>query len=290
MNSVFLKPILFVYVLLVAIIGCGVSTTSPTPPKAQCSGIGVSGVLHDSLTNLPVAKGWAALETAQPATSSSVVSFSLSQKVSSDADGAFQGCSTTTSQPTVLVIVALDTSGKAYPPFLEQISKTTNLGTIPMGSCTVICGFDNQEQSSVPATINGEILSAPIADDGLVSAEYPIKALDGSSAIWMLNMPSLNDSQPQSFSTTEGGCSDREQHCAPYSFLLPSQNAVVASKGGNQQSTGAPVYSIFAQSDTSVTCSPSTFSATFEKDGKTPLAGLPGAQISAQDISFTACH
>lgn len=240
MNSVF-KSISLVYVLLVLLIGCGVSTTSPAPPATQaCSGIGVSGVLHDSLTNLPVAQGWAALETAEPAASSSIISFSLSQKVSSDANGAFLGCSTNTSQPTVLVIVALDSSNKAYPPFLKQISKTTTLGTVAMGSCTVTCGFDNQDQTSAPAMINGEILSAPIAVDGSVSAQYAIKALDGSTAIWMLNMPSLDDAPSQSFSTTEGGCSDQKQPCASYSLLLPSQNAVVASNGGNQQGTGAP--------------------------------------------------
>jgi hypothetical protein len=290
MKHVF-TPISFVCALLVLLVGCGVGTTSPTPPAAQaCSGIAVSGVLHDSLTNLPVAKGWATLETAEPAASSSIISFSLSQKVSSDTNGGFQACSATTSQPTVLVIVALDSSNKAYPPFIRQISRSADLGTIAIGSCTVTCGFDNQDQSSVPVTINGEILSAPIADEGSVSAQYPIKALDGSSAIWMLNMPSLSDSPQQSFTTTGGACSDQKQFCASYSFLLPSQNAVVESKGGNQQSTGAPAYSIFAQSGASVACSPYTFSAYFEKDGKTPLTGLPAAQLSVQDITFTACH
>jgi hypothetical protein len=101
--------------------------------------------------------------------------------------------------------------------------------------------------------------------------------------------PALNDGL-YSFSTIANGCSDQKGFCASYNFLLSFQNAVTPAVDGYRQSNGAPVYSVFAEPDSSPTCSPSTFSVYFEKDGKSPLRGSPGAQLSAQDINFSGCH
>ena len=274
------------------LMGCGGGGAPPAPPKSQaCTGIAVAGVLHDSLTNLPVAKGWVAIESAVPQLSASTVYFSQPQTVISDATGAFHACTTSATQPTVVVIVAQDSAGNAYPPFVEQISTTTNLGTIPMGGCTVICGLDNQQQTSAPAVIKGEITSSPVSNDGYVVPNYAMKPLDGSTAtIWNVSFPNLNDVQSYMFSTVANGCSDQMQLCAVYTFLLPSQNAVTPTKGGYRQSGGAPVYSVLAGSANSSACTATTISTYFEKDGKTALTGTPGSQLSAQDIMFSGCR
>jgi hypothetical protein len=287
-----IKALLSVCFLLVWLIGCGgggVSTTAP--PKTQaCSGIAISGVLHDSLTNLPVARGWAVLETAQLSAAGSAVSFSQSQEVASDANGTFQLCMSNIEGPAVVVIVALDSLGNAYPPYVQMVSTTTSLGTVPLGGCTLTCGLDNQEQTSLPVTIRGEIASAPISITGSVAPQYPIKALDGSTAIWNLTMPPLSAIESYAVTTSAGGCLDQNSFCASYAFLLPSQNAVIPVKGGYLQSAGSPAYSIMAQPAPFLTCNPLTFSAFLEKDGKTPLRGSPGAQLAAQDINFSGCH
>ena len=273
------------------LVGCSVSTPSAPLKNQACTGIGVTGVLHDSLTNQPVARGRVAVESAEPSLSASTVSFSRPQTVISDAAGAFQVCSTSTTGPTVVVVVAQDSSGNAYPPLIEQISATANLGTIPLGGCTLICGLDNQQQTSAPAVIKGEITSSPASNDGYVVPKYAMKPLDGSTAtIWSVSIPDLNDGQSYAFSTLANGCTDQMQLCAAYTFLLPSQNAVTPTKGGYQQSNGAPVYSILAESANSSTCTASAISAYFEKDNKTALTGSPGAQLSAQDIAFSGCH
>jgi hypothetical protein len=287
-----LRTITSLCTFFLCLMGCGGGGVPSAPPKSQvCTGIAVAGVLHDSLTNLPVAKGWVAIESAVPPLSASTVSFSQPQTVLSDVTGAFQACTTSASQPMVVVIVAQDSAGNAYPPFVEQISTTTNLGTIPMGGCTVICGLDNQKQTSAPAVIKGEITSSPVSNDGSVVPKYAMKSLDGSTAtIWNVSFPKLNDGQSYTFSTVANGCSDQMQFCAVYTFLLPSQNAVTPTKGGYRRSNGAPVYSVLAESANSSTCTPASISTYFEKDGKTALTGSPGAQLSAQDIMFSGCH
>lgn len=278
------------FLLVVWLIGCGGGGTSLMPPETQaCSGIAVSGVLHDSLTNQPVAQGWVALETAQPSAAGSTATFSQSQKVVSDANGTFQSCISDVEHLTVAVIVALDNAGNAYPPFVQQISTTTNLGTVPMGGCTLTCGLDNQEETSRPITISGAIASAPVPIAGSVAPQYSIKALDGSTAIWNLTVPPLSTVGSYAFTTSASSCLDQKSFCSSYTFFLPSQNAVTPVKGGYLQSAGSPVYSIIAQPSPFV-CTPPTVSTYFEKDGKTPLTGSPGAQLSAQDITFTGCH
>jgi hypothetical protein len=286
-----LKTLAIFCTFFACLAGCG-GNAPLAPIKSQsCTGIGVSGVLHDSLTNLPVAKGRVAIESAESSISASTVSFSRPQTVISDATGAFQVCSTSATQPTVVVVAAQDSSGKAYPPLVEPISATTNLGTIPLGGCTLICGLDNQQQTSAPAVIKGEITSSPVSNGGYVAPKYAMKALDGSTAtIWNVSFPDLNDGQSYAFSTAANGCADQTQFCAAYTFLLPSQNAMTPTKGGYLQGNGAPVYSILADSANSSTCTASAISAYFEKDDKTALTGSPGAQLSAQDIVFSGCH
>jgi hypothetical protein len=292
MNNHFKALLYASFFLVVGLFGCGGSSTSTStsPNTPACSGTVTSGILHDSSTNLPVAKGWATLETAQLSTTGSTVSFSQSQKVAIDANGAFQLCVPNIEQLTVVVIVALDSTSNTYPPFVQQISTKTNLGTIPMGGCTLTCGLDNQEQTSLPVTINGTIASAPISIAGAVEPQYPIEALDGSKAIWNLTIPLLSTVESYAFTTSASGCSDQKSFCASYAFLLPSQNAVRRVKGGYLQSAGSPVYSIMAQPVSSLVCIPPAFSAYFETDGKTLLKGYPGSQLTAQDINFSGCH
>lgn len=288
-----LRTFASICVLFLCLMGCGGGGAPVAPPKSQdqgCTGIAVAGILHDSLTNLPVERGWVAIESAAAPPSASEVYFSQSQTAVSDATGAFQVCSTSTTQPMVVVIVAQDSAGNAYPPFVEQISMTTNLGTIPMGGCTLLCGLDNQQQTSVPAVINGEITSSPVVIDGYVFPYYAMKSLDGATAtIWNVTFPNLSDRQLYMFSTSANGCSEQTQFCAGYTFIVPSQNAVTLTKDGYLQSADAPGYSVLTKSSNS-SCTATTMSTYFEKDGKTPLTGSPGSQLSAQNIMFSGCH
>src|SRR6266568_7622682 len=121
------EPLSSVGLLCICLVGCGGSAPSPSSPKSDsCMGIVVTGVLRDSLTNQPVSQGWAVLESGTQLLTTQNYNFSASQQVSSDADGAFQLCAPGT-PPSAIVMIALDSSGKAYPPFVAPVSSTTNL-------------------------------------------------------------------------------------------------------------------------------------------------------------------
>lgn len=291
--SPFFKVFLYTSILLAGLIGCG-GGTKPTPPPSSnqsCTGIGVSGVLHDSLTNQPISQAWALLESGdQGVTPTSIVRFSPSQKASADTGGAFQLCMPVAAAPAVLVVDALDASGKAYPPFVAEVTATTHLGTVLMGGCSLSCGLPGQQQTSSPALIQGAINSAPVSIAGSVLPQYSLKALDGSNSTWTVSVPPLSDTQLSGFSTTASACTGKDQFCFSYAFSLPSQKPTIPVKGGYQQDAGAPVYSIYASPASPAACAQSSLFTFLEEGGKTPLTGSPGLQMTAMDINFTGCQ
>ncbi len=285
------EHVLFICVIWISLAGCGGSSNSPTSPKPEaCAGIVVSGVLQDSLTSHPVSQGWVVLESGTQLATTQVYNLSPTQSVESDVDGAFRLCSPTISHPSAIVIIALDSSDKAYPPFVAPIAGDTNLGIVPMGGCRVTCGLDGQQQTSLPATITGVITSMPIAKTGSVVPQYSIGALDESTALWNLAMPIFNHSPSFTFDTVLSGCAGQVLFCTTYTFLLPSQKPVWSVKGGYLQNAGAPNYSIYAVADSAPSCNPSTDLVIHQQDGKSLLTGTPGVHLLAADINFTGCQ
>lgn len=216
------RSVLFVCISLICLTGCGGKTVPPSSPNA-CTGVVISGTMQDSLTNQPVSQGWAVLESGTQLLTTPIFNFSPSQKVISDVHGAFSLCAPPITQPSAIVLVALDSAGKTYPPFVAPVSGATDLGTIAMGGYRIICGFLGQQQTSSPATIKGTITSAPIAKPCSVMAQYAINALDGSKNFWNLAVPSLDPAQSNTFGTTPGVCAANAPFCAAYTFTLPSQ-------------------------------------------------------------------
>jgi hypothetical protein len=256
-----------------------------------CSGVAITGVLHDAQTNLPVAQGWAVLESGtQLSTGIPFYEFYPSQTVATDVHGAFKLCVATISNPSAIVTMALDSAGKAYPPFVTAASAAADLGTIPLGTLP----------PTAPAVITGVITSAPIAKTGSIVAQYPMLALDGSKSaagvanLWSLAIPSFNTSQTDKFTTTAGACPGEAPFCATYVFTLPSQKPIQpftdGAYSGYLQGAGAPLYMIYAVPDGTPSCVPQLSLTVFQKDGSTLLTGNPGAQITASDVNFTGCQ
>lgn len=261
----------------------------PPPGTGSCTGAAITGTLKDSLTSQPVAQGWVYLETGTPlAQVSTVYNFSVIQQATAGADGSFNLCASSIPGPSVLVAMALDASGNAYPPYVTRISGSANL-SIPMGGCALLCGLDGQQQTSAPATISGTITTEPVAASGTAAATYAISALDGSSSVWGIAFPSLSGSHSTNFVTTAGMCPNKAPFCSSYSYVLPSQKPMVPTKTATVQQTGAPTYLINAVPGTASGCKPATLTAVDGQDGK-PLTAAPGAQLSAQTISFGACN
>lgn len=169
-----------VLLLSICMVACGGSGTSPTDSSTgnTCSGVVISGVLQDSLTNQPISRGWAVLESGTQRSIAPVYDFFPTRTATTDVNGAFRLCSPTLKTPAALVVVALDASGNAYPSFVTAVSGSINLGAIPIGMRGGICGFDGQ-QTAPPATISGVIASTPIAKSGQVWPQYPMSGLDG---------------------------------------------------------------------------------------------------------------
>jgi hypothetical protein len=279
--------ILAICIIWTCLVGCGVTSRSPNPPNGNaCAGIIITGTLQDSLTNRPVAQGWAVLESGAQISGTKLYTFSTIKQIATDAGGKFRLCSTTVSSPLTVVTIALDSSNNAYPPFVAPVSGTIDLGTIPMGGCHEKCGFEGQQQTSPAATIMGMITTTPTAKTGTVVPEYSMNALDGSNNLWNLTMPVFNTSQSFSFTTALTGCTREVPFCAPYTFVVPSQKPVWAVKDGYMQGTGAPVYSIYA---TAPSCTPPSAFSSFQQDGNSPLLGAPGVKLSAATINFSAC-
>lgn len=285
------RSALFVCISWIFLAGCGGKSTPPNPPITNaCTGVVISGTMQDSLTGQPVSQGWAVLESGIQLLATPVFNFSQSQKVTSDVHGAFSLCSPPVPQPSAIVLVALDPSGKTYPAFVAPVSGATDLGTIPMGGCRLLCGFEGQQQTSSPVIITGTITSAPIAKTGSVMAQYAMNALDGSKNLWNFSIPALDPAQSNTFGTTPSVCAGSAPFCAAYTLTLPSQKPVQRVTGGYLQQAGAPTYSIYAVADGPLSCTPSSGHAFFQQDGKSFLTGVPGDQLSAADIAFTRCQ
>lgn len=295
------KPAVTCLCALVTLIGCGGAstvskTTSPTPPTPACTGTLFAGTLQDSLTFQPVPQAQIVLEAGTPGLTSFIYTFSPTAQTTSAADGTFQLCATALPTASVLVITALDPAGKPYPPYATNRFATANLGTIPMGSCTVQC-IDAQQQSNAPVTIAGILTTEPIAESGTLLPQQAITAPDGSRNIWTLLIPPLNPTQPLTFQTgtnAEEACAGQSSPCAGYSFVLPTQQPVIATASGTSQLAGGTAYSIEAriaakQSSVSA-CTPPSLSTFTQADGTTPLLATPGAQLTAAPIHFHACQ
>jgi hypothetical protein len=273
------------------IIGCGGNSIAPKPPTTTtCTGVSLSGTMQDSLTNQPVFQGWAILESGTQLSTTSVYNFSQIKRVTTDAHGFFSLCTPAIAKPSAIVLVALDSSGETYPPFVANVSDTNDLGFVLMGGCRVTCGFDNQQQTSLPVTIKGNITSAPTAKIGSVMAQYTMNALDGSKNLWNFAVPPLDPSQSNLFGTTPSACTVAAPLCAEYAFTLPSQKPIQRVTGGYLQEAGAPNYSIYATVDGTPSCASPFDISIFQQDGTSLLTGTPGAQLSAADINFTGCE
>jgi len=293
------RAVLSVCTIWMCLAGCGGNSTSsstPTPPASDaCTGVVITGTMQDSLTFQPVAQGVAVLESGTQL-SSSVVNFYPAKQGPTDAHGAFKLCAATVTSPSAIILEALDSAGKAYPPFVAPVTGAADLGTIPMGGCTGMCGFEGSQQTTLPATITGVITSAPIAKTGSVMPLYAMLALDGSkdsnghSILWVLALPVFNSSPTNTFSTASGACAGTAPFCATYSFSVPSQKPVTPFNGGYLQEAGTPSYLISVVPDGPALCSPASAMTTTQQDGTLSLPGNPGAQITVAEIDFTKCQ
>jgi hypothetical protein len=268
----------------------GSSSTATSSSNDSCSGVVISGTLQDSLTSAPISRASAVLESGTQLLITRVYNFFPTQTVTPDAQGAFRLCPVAITNPSALVITAMDSSGNAYPPFVAPVSGSADLGTILMGSCRGICGFEGQQQTSVPANISGVITSTPIGKKGQVLPQYVMNGLDGSNNLWGLAMPTFNTSQAYTFSTTAGSCGGAAPFCAAYSFTVPSQRPIQRVNDGYLQESAVPYYAIYAVVDGTPSCTPPFALEIYQQDGASLLTGAPGVQLSASIINFTACQ
>ncbi len=289
------RTILLTCLAWLGLSGCGGKSPSASG-SSGCSGVVISGTLQDSLTHQPVAQGTAVLEARTELGTTPAYEFYPTTKAATDAAGTFSLCTPSIAAPSAVVIEAMDSTGKAYPPFVAPVSGATALGVIPMGGCTVICGLDGQQETSSPATITGAITSAPTAIVGTVTPQFALEALDGSKSangtpnLWAIAIPSLNAAQSFAFQTAAGTCAASAAFCGTYRFTLPSQSPVWRVSGGTLQPTVAPTYLIYATADSTADCNPSSAVTIYQADGASLLTANPGAQLSAATLSFSGCH
>jgi hypothetical protein len=257
----------------------------------------VSGILQDSLTSLPVAQGIVVLESGTELGTTPLYNFFPTQEAATDAHGAFSLCVQNITYPSAIVLEAMDSAGKAYPPYVTQVSGTMKLGNIVMGGCLLTCSaFFGQQETSTPVTINGVINSTPIAITGTAVPTYAMQALDGSKAAdgtpngWALVLPIFTASPGPMFSTTAGACSGVAPYCATYTISVPSQSPLRPLNDRVIQAAVAPNYIIDAYPGNRSACTPTLGFTGFQADGKSLLTGAPGAQLTAQSISFTNCR
>jgi len=291
------RTVLFACLTWLCLAGCGGNSTPSSPPtRDTCTGAAITGVLQDSLTSQPVAQGVAVLETGTQLSATSIYNFYPAQQVATDTHGAFKLCTGTIASPSAIILEAIDSTGRAYPPFIASISGAADLGTIPMGGCRGACILDSQQQTSLPATIAGVITSSPIAKTGSVVPQYSVTALDGSKSksgypnLWSLALPLFNSSPNFAFSTTAGTCAGAAPFCASYSFSVPSQQPIQLVNGAYIQEAAAPYYLIYAVPDGPASCLPPSKLTIFQQDGSSFLTGNPGAQITAAEIDFSDCQ
>ena len=291
------RAFLVPWLLWLGLSGCGGKSSAPNPPVSNaCTGVTITGRLKDSLTNQPVAQGVAVLESGTKSSIVSIYNFYPKQQAAADVHGAFSVCAPSVASPSALVIEAMDSAGNAYPPFVAPVSGATELGNIPMGGCTGLCGLAGEQQTSAPATITGVVTSTPIALAGTVVPQYVVQALDrskganGATNLWALAMPAYNTEQTFTFNTTAGSCAGGAPFCASYTFKLPSQSPVWRVSGGTVQAAVAPGYLIYAAAGDAVTCILPYALTVFQQDGASMLAGKPGAQLYAADLNFAGCR
>jgi hypothetical protein len=279
-------------VFFLSVSGCGGGgSVSPKPPTGgACTGVALSGVLQDSLTAKPVQEGWATLESGTLVPGTKIYNFATIQQTTTDSSGKFSPCADVVSTPYALLFTALDSAAKAYPPLVAPISKTANLGVIPMGGCREDCGLEGQQQTSLPAAFKGVITSVPVSASGTLLFQYAMNAPDASGNLWNLAMPLLGGGENLGFTTNSVGCVPSTPSCAAYSLSLPSQNAVFSAKAGYSQQAGFAFYSVLASITGAATCTPSSVLVSLQQDGKTPLQGTPGAELTVAPISFVGCH
>ena len=133
------RVLLLVTALWLGLAGCGGSSSSSgspgggQPAPQACSGLAIKGTMVDSLTGQPVTQGWAVLESGTQLLATAVFNFAPLQRVSAGTKGDFELCVATISSPSAVVLVALDSAGKAYPPFVSAVSGATDLGTVRDG-------------------------------------------------------------------------------------------------------------------------------------------------------------
>lgn len=295
--KVFCRAVLLVWLVCIFLPGCGGNSAPPTvPPANQCNGAILSGTLRDSLTFQPVAQGTAVLESGTELGITPLYNFFPAQSVTTNAQGDFSLCASAIPYPSVLVLEAMDANGNAYPPYVTFVKAGADLGTISMGGCVLKCAFADQQQTAAPATITGTITSDPIAVPGTVVPQYPMQALDGSKSpdgapnLWSLALPLFPASPTLTFNTTSGACGGASNFCSSFTLPVPAQKPIYPESGGGAQLLASTVYMIYAELNTATTCSPQFGFTAFQPDGQSILMATPGAQLTAQTISFTNCH
>lgn len=283
-------PILMgMMMLMCASFGCG-SKVVTVPPLNQCGGTLLNGTVADSLTGSSIAGARVVLETASELSSSPIYNFTPTVVDTADSRGQFSLCSKTSTLPAVLVVEAVDQSGKAYPPTIIPVVPDINIGIVSLGACHVACGFPGQAQSSTSVGIAGFVTTSPAGELGTLSAQTAIAALDGSKNIWNVALEGLLTDQPDSFLSTAAACPTTNELCASYTYTLPSQAPVELIAGVYKQQEAPPTYSILAVPKTPGSCTQPFLSTSFQSDGSSPLTAAPGKQFMAAALSFTKCH
>lgn len=285
------RVVLLVWFLSILLPGCGSNSTATSGSAGNgCSGVALSGTLRDSLTSQPIAQGTAILESGTELGTAPLYIFSPTQSVAANAKGEFSICAQATIYPSVLVLEATDSSGKSYPPYVQVVTATADLGAISMGGCTLACGLADELQTAAPATITGVISSTPTTVAGTVMPLFSMQALDrskapdGSANLWALALPLFSPSTSLTFSTVTGTCGGTAPFCVSFTLSVPAQSPIYPVSGGTMQQAATPSYMIYATPNSAAACSPSF--------GISPsiLLATPGAQMTAQPVVLTNCH
>jgi hypothetical protein len=252
--------------------------------------------MRDSLTHQPITQGMAVLESGTELGVTSVYSFAPTQQVATDAQGGFSMCAQSLPNPSVLVLQAMDSGGKAYPPYVTAVTMASDLGIVSMGGCTGVCGLAGEQQTAQPATITGVVSGSPIAITGTLIPQYVMNALDGSKTpsghynLWALAMPVFGASPTLTFITASGACGGTAPFCSAYTFSVPAQSPFYPINGGTLEMAAPPGYLIHSVPSASSACTPTYADVAWQSDGKSYLVATEGVQLTVQTISFTNCH
>ncbi len=270
------------------IAGCGrqeITPNAPLPSQA-CSGLRIQGALKDSLTGSPPTRATAALEMSRTQEAVKTYQFSITAQTAAESDGTFRLCADqSTGGPVSLVIVAEDISGNLYPPVVESVQASRNLGSIQIGGCTLKC-LDQQQQTETPSTIRGQVDNASSAVTGIAQPFYALTTVDGSNAIWNLPIPQL-DASGTAFNTNVTTCNLNGQAtpCNSYHLVVPAQSPSQLSQDRYVQLTRTPAYSVGISPDASYKCATSSLQVFFQNGGS-PLIAEPGGNLVAASASL----